>query len=76
MSLTRNSQSVTLIANIGRDPDTRFMPSGTQVTNINVATNRQYNTGKPSRGLLIRPLRHEQRDSFYVSVDNPAGGTM
>ena len=45
MSLTRNSQSVMLIANIGRDPEMRYMPSGTPVTNISVATNRQYKDG-------------------------------
>jgi hypothetical protein len=31
---------------------------------------RQYANSKPSHGLLVRPLRHEQRDPFYVSVEN------
>jgi single-strand DNA-binding protein len=45
MSLTRNCQSVTLIGNVGREPDARFLPSGTPVTNLSLATNRQYKDG-------------------------------
>ena len=42
MSLTRNSHSVQLVGNLTRDPEMRYMPNGTPVTNIQMATNRQY----------------------------------
>ncbi len=31
-----------LIGNLGADPDTRYMPSGSAVTTVNVATNRRW----------------------------------
>lgn len=34
---------VIICGNIGRDPEMRYMPDGTAVTNINVADNRQWN---------------------------------
>jgi hypothetical protein len=43
----------------------------TSLDKLKLLASRQYNTGKLSRGLLLRPLRHEQHDPFYVSVDNP-----
>jgi hypothetical protein len=42
---------------------------------LKLLASRQYNTGQLSRGLLLRPLRHEQHDPFYVSVENPEKGT-
>lgn len=38
-------QSVTLVGNLGRDPDYRYTPSGVAVCNFNVATSRSW-TGK------------------------------
>ena len=35
-------QQLTIAGNLGRDPEMRYLPSGTAVTNINVATNRVY----------------------------------
>ena len=35
-------QKITIIGNLGRDPEMRYTPSGQAVTNLNVATNRQY----------------------------------
>lgn len=35
-------ESITLVANLGGDPESRFTPSGKQVTNFNIATNRQW----------------------------------
>ena len=58
-------------------PDIRtWWTFNAKLDGLKTLAERQYNTGKPSRGLLIRPLRHEQRDPFYVSVDNPARGNM
>lgn len=31
-----------LVGNVGKDPESRFTPSGQRVTSFNVATNRQY----------------------------------
>ncbi|MGW8249146.1 MAG: single-stranded DNA-binding protein [Anaerolineales bacterium] len=34
--------TIILVGNLGRDPEMRYTPSGQAVTNMNVATNRQY----------------------------------
>ncbi len=33
---------VTIIGNLGRDPEMRYTPSGTAVTDFSVATNRKW----------------------------------
>ena len=38
-------QKVIFEGNLGRDPEMRYTPSGTPVTNLNVACNRKYTTG-------------------------------
>lgn len=35
-------QSLTIVGNVGRDPEMRYTPTGAAVTSFNVATNRQY----------------------------------
>jgi single-strand DNA-binding protein len=35
-------QHLTIIGNLGRDPEMRYTPSGTPVTQLNIATNRVY----------------------------------
>jgi single-strand DNA-binding protein len=35
-------QKITIVGNLGRDPEMRYTPGGQAVTNFNVATNRQY----------------------------------
>ncbi|MCA9875452.1 MAG: single-stranded DNA-binding protein [Anaerolineales bacterium] len=35
-------QKITIVGNLGRDPEMRYMPDGTAVTNLNVATSRKY----------------------------------
>lgn len=46
----------------------------TRLDQLKLLASRQYNSGTLSRGLLLRPLSHEQHDPFYVSVDNPEKG--
>lgn len=46
MSLSRDSHSITLIGHLGRDPETRFTPSGQEVCNFSVATTRKWNTAE------------------------------
>ena len=36
-------QKVTIVGNLGRDPEMRYTPDGTPVTNFSVATNRRWN---------------------------------
>lgn len=36
-------QKLTIVGNLGKDPEMRFMPDGTAVTNISVATSRKWN---------------------------------
>ena len=35
-------QRIIIVGNLGRDPEMRYLPSGTAVTNFSVATNRTY----------------------------------
>lgn len=47
---TRGINKVILIGNLGGDPETRYMPSGGAVTNINLATSESWKdkqTGQP-----------------------------
>ena len=37
-------QQIIIVGNLGRDPEMRFIPSGTPVTNFSVATSRRYTT--------------------------------
>jgi len=53
-------QSMTLVGNLGRDPEMRYTPNGTPVTSMNVATNRKY-TG--ADGQLVK-----ETTWFRVSV--------
>jgi single-strand DNA-binding protein len=39
---TRGVNKVILVGNLGRDPETRYMPSGSAVTNLRVATSEQW----------------------------------
>ena len=43
-------QELTLVGNLGSDPEMRYLPDGTAVTNFSLATNRRWtdpNTGQP-----------------------------
>ena len=48
--MARGVNKVILIGNLGADPETRFMPSGGAVTNVNLATSESWKdkqTGQP-----------------------------
>ena len=54
-------QKVIIVGNLGTDPEMRYMPDGTAVTNFSVATNRRWTdraTGEP----------REETTWFRVSV--------
>lgn len=40
--MPRGVNKVILVGNLGRDPETRYMPSGGAVTNVSVATSKQW----------------------------------
>lgn len=42
-------QKLIIIGNLGRDPEMRYMPDGTPVTNISVATSRRWNSTDGSK---------------------------
>ncbi len=42
MSLSRSGHAVQVIGHLGRDPETRFTPSGQQVCNFSLASNRKW----------------------------------
>lgn len=42
-------QKLVIVGNLGRDPEMRFTPAGKAVTNLNVATNRQYTSNSGER---------------------------
>jgi len=44
-------QKIIVVGNLGRDPEMRYMPDGTAVTNFSIATNRRWTdrtTGQPA----------------------------
>jgi single-strand DNA-binding protein len=41
---------VIIVGNLGRDPEMRYTPDGTPVTNFSVATNRKWNNQDGSQG--------------------------
>ena len=54
-------QKMIVAGNLGRDPEMRYLPDGTAITNLNVATNRRWTdktTGQPQ----------EETTWFRVSV--------
>ena len=53
-------QHLIIIGNLGRDPEMRYTPSGTPVTNLNIATNRVY---KDNNGQQVK-----ETTWFRVSV--------
>ena len=55
-------QKIIIIGNLGRDPEMRYTPNGSAVTNFSVATNRRY-TG--TDGQMV-----DQTTWFRVSVWN------
>ena len=42
-------QKITIVGNLGRDPEMRYTPSGQAVTNLNVATNYSYTNNNGER---------------------------
>ncbi|KKK92431.1 hypothetical protein LCGC14_2702980, partial [marine sediment metagenome] len=46
----RGVNKAIIVGNLGQDPDTRYMPSGSAVTNISIATSEKWKdkqTGEP-----------------------------
>ena len=39
-------QKITIVGNLGRDPEMRYMPDGTAATSFNVATSRRWKDGQ------------------------------
>ncbi len=40
--MARGVNKVIVVGNLGQDPDTRYMPSGSAVTNLRIATNESW----------------------------------
>jgi single-strand DNA-binding protein len=53
-------QKIIIVGNLGRDPEMRYLPDGTAVTNFSVATSRSW-TGKDGQP-------HEETTWFRVNV--------
>lgn len=47
--MSRGINKVILIGNLGRDPETRYSASGSQVTNLNLATTESWNDSTGNR---------------------------
>ena len=73
-------QKLTLIGNLGRDPEMRYTPTGQAVTNLSLATNRTWNDSSGQRvkpdpnrthGVRINEHRVDRRfDRKVISVDD------
>ncbi len=61
---------VIIVGNLGRDPETRYMPSGDAVTNINVATTDRY---KDKQSGEKREATGWHRISFFGKLAEIAG---
>ena len=61
---------VIIVGNLGRDPETRYMPSGDAVTNINVATTDRY---KDKQSGEMREATEWHRISFFGKLAEIAG---
>ena len=62
-------QHLTIIGNLGRDPEMRYTPSGTPVTNLNVATNRVY---KDANGQQVKETTWFRVSVFGKTAENCA----
>ena len=54
-------QKITIIGNLGRDPEMRYMPDGTAVTSFSVATSRRWTDGRTGQ-------QQDETAWFRVSV--------
>ena len=61
---------VILVGNLGRDPETRFLPSGEQVTNITVATTESW---KDKQTGEKKELTEWSRVNFFGKLAEIAG---
>jgi single-strand DNA-binding protein len=61
-------QQITLVGNVGRDPELRYTPQGTAVCDVNVAVNRSY---KGADG-----QRNEETTWFRVTCWNQLAETV
>ena len=61
---------VIIVGNIGRDPETRYMPSGDAVTNISVATSDRY---KDKQTGEMKETTEWHRVAFFGKLAEIAG---
>lgn len=62
-------QHLTIVGNLGRDPEMRYTPSGTPVTNLNVATSRTY---KDNNGQQVKETTWFRVSVFGKMAENCA----
>jgi len=62
-------QHLTIVGNLGRDPEMRYTPSGTPVTTLSVATNRQY---KDNSGQQVKETTWFRVSVFGKTAENCA----
>ena len=68
---------VILIGNLGKDPEVRYMPSGSAICNITVATSRQWKnkeSGDPHRPSSLVPHAATRGAAPRPQVDPLQGG--
>ncbi|NDA01971.1 MAG: single-stranded DNA-binding protein, partial [Burkholderiaceae bacterium] len=61
---------VIIVGNVGRDPETRYMPSGDAVTNISVATSDRYKDKQTSE---MKENTEWHRIAFFGKLAEIAG---
>jgi single-strand DNA-binding protein len=65
-------QQITIVGNLGRDPELRYTPDGRPVTNFSVATNRKWNDAngelqKETAWYRVADFRTAEPSSEYLS---------
>ena len=64
---------VIIVGNVGRDPETRYMPSGDAVTNISVATSDRY---KDKQTGEMKETTEWHRVAFFGKLAEIAGQSL
>ena len=77
--MARGINKVILVGNLGKDPETRYMPSGKAVTNFSIATSRELEgqadrrAARADRVAQHRHVRPPRRDRGRVPAQGLAG---
>ena len=65
--MARGVNKVIIVGNVGNDPETKYMPSGSAVTNLSVATNESWKDKQTGE-------QKDRTEWHRVAMFGPLGG--